>query len=1053
MLLSAGAFSATPVPSIETFEPESALAGEQVVVYGADFYGAAEEIAFYVGPVEAEVTHISPDKLEATLPGYLTSGRITVTFPGNISVSSSRVFQAGLPEPGTLTDYSFARPPDMFTSPYEPTYFGLDTRSDEGGSGGSQGVNLADLNRDGRPDIVVANYNRDALIVFENVHEQGDLAEESFSRTASYPTGDRPRNSAVGDLNGNGWLDVVVGSAMGSRISFFENTTTALGSEPELTPRGLVTLGGSMSEASEIQIADFDGDGLMDVIIGGREISVLRAKVWQEQLDPENYSLHQLGESVSSIAVSDLNGNGLPDIIAAPFQGSVQIYANESVPGAIDVQDPLTLAADNPVSVVAAEDLNGDGKPDVLRASGDRIYLFENTTTNGEIAFADPSILTASATEQIFEIGATDVSGDGVPDIWIATDDRGMMFAQNSGGEGEFGKRFDELVSSEVFVGYSGTAMGGPAFGDLSGDGRQDLVTDGSFSEILVAQNVVQPLELAFLRISPSSRTATLPWRPTAAFSVRGFYTDGSGKDFTAMADWSVSDPGLVQGEGMEMVARAVGDLTVTAAYEGLEATADLSIGTVSDGNAPGYPDIHFAPIFDPHRGAVLSVSHQCGGEVLVGGEFLEVNGAPVTHLARILPDASLDTAFVSNVGEIDGFVRKIIVLPDDRIYIVGDFTQVGSHASRGIARLHPDGTFDSSFTSSITGGITRTAHLYPGEKVLVGQLGSLLRLKSDGSQDAEFGSVSLSSDVRALGVDGDGRILVGGGFSGLRRLNPNGSADATFDSSGITSAVNDLVIQSNGRIVCAGSAEGESVIRLNEDGTVDDTFDQSTHPFGWVVEAVEVDANDHILVSHVLGVRRLRPDGSLDEAFGADLEPDFAIQDMVVHQDDLWVAGGWSVVDGASTMGIARIHLDATDFGSWLPRYFSYQELVEEELDQDTVVLPGQRELLYSYAFQQDPRTASTSPFELSSGAGEMRLSVNPAADDATIRLLFSESLQLGSWTEFAEKSSFASGWSVTDPRFTLTEDEDGSIVIQPSSVEARSVFLKGTATLDSGD
>lgn len=243
-------------------------------------------------------------------------------------------------------------------------------------------------------------------------------------------------------------------------------------------------------------------------------------------------------------------------------------------------------------------------------------------------------------------------------------------------------------------------------------------------------------------------------------------------------------------------------------------------------------------------------------------------------------------------------------------------------------------------------------------------------------------------------------------------------------------------------------------MIRLNEDGTLDETFDQSTHPSWGVTDAVALDAQERILVEYRFTVRRLAPDGTLDEVFGTELNPDFGIEDMVVRNGDLWIAGGNSSANRIATRGIARIHLDATDFGTWRARYFSYGDLHERDLNWDTVVMPGQRELLYYYAFNQNPRTGSVSPFDLSAnGEARIGLLINPDTFDATIRLLYSADLQTGSWTEFARKTGSSTDWTVHDSRFSLSATDDGTVVVNATAVDADALFLKVTATLDSVD
>lgn len=1047
--LIAGALGAT-IPVIESVVPDSAMPGDILVVHGENFPGAAGEISLYVGPVEAEVTFASSERLEARLPSYLSNGKILATFPDKTSAVSEQIFHALLEEPGTLTSRSFAPNRGMFPPTDEKKPFDLPIPDSSGAPGPSQGVMMADLNRDGRPDLVAGNWNHSELIVFENVHEEGDLLPESFARVGSYSFDGRPQGTATGDLNGDGWLDLVMLAGWGDEgVNLFENTTTVT-SSLGLTLRGLRRIESSLPETSTVFITDFDGDGMMDVFVGGGTLKVLRATTQADQIDPANYTVHSLAMPARMAALADFDGDGRPDIVGAPYNGSLYFLQNTSTAGGPAVAPPVALNTNGlPISAVSAGDLDGDGRPDVIAGYGSRIFLFENTSSEEGISFAEPiSMQVSTSSMQLLNVGATDVSGDGEADLWIADRYNGMMLGQNLG-EGPLSGRFAGFVTVGVPAGDAATGSHGrPIFGDLNGDGKQDLVTDGSYNQITVAQNFIQPLTLERIFVSPYRRVATLPWRRGIFFRAYGVYTDGSNIDLSGEVDWEVSDPALVLGKGGRMVALAPGDLTITATSGEMESTGNISIEMIPEGTEAGYPDVRFAPIFNDFGGVVWSVAHQSDSAVLAGGEFQQVEGMPAQNFARIRPDGSPDADFLANVGEIDGTVRKVLVLPDDRIYIAGSFTVVGSHESPKVARLHPNGMVDTSFQSGIASGSLQTAALQPDGKLLLGFYSGIERLLIDGSIDPSFNPISVG-EVRALAVDDQGRILVGGSsLDALRRLFPSGSQDTSFDSSVITNVVNDVVIQSDGKIVCAGSKSGEFVVRLNEDGTADETFDQSTHPFWGVVEAVAVDARDQILVGHSFRPRRLLRDGSLDEDFDQDVSPDFAIQDMVVTAEgDLWIAGGRSAINGVGTMGIARIPLGGTDFSSWIGRHFSYPELHASELTWVTGSGPADRELLYYYAFEQEPANYPVSPFLPWPGEGSsMVLHVNPSAGDLLIELFHCEDLRAGAWIKFAARSSLGS-WTELDPRFAVSEDEAGDVLIGTLAAESRTLFFRATA------
>ncbi len=129
-------------------------------------------------------------------------------------------------------------------------------------------------------------------------------------------------------------------------------------------------------------------------------------------------------------------------------------------------------------------------------------------------------------------------------------------------------------------------------------------------------------------------------------------------------------------------------------------------------------------PAFTPDPALTAQVycsAVQADGRILVGGSFGPKNGYWLDGLTRLMPDGSIDTAFrdlhrplpVVNVPTklpfLDGAVRSIAIQADGRILIAGDFTTIRNPVEggpriirRGLARLYPDGSFDSTFDAKI---------------------------------------------------------------------------------------------------------------------------------------------------------------------------------------------------------------------------------------------------------------------------------------------------------------------------------------------------------------
>ena len=108
-----------------------------------------------------------------------------------------------------------------------------------------------------------------------------------------------------------------------------------------------------------------------------------------------------------------------------------------------------------------------------------------------------------------------------------------------------------------------------------------------------------------------------------------------------------------------------------------------------------------------------------------------------------------------------------------------------------------------------------------------------------------------------------NGKVLVGGGFTsmdninrrGMARLNVDGSLDTMFDpGAGVAGSVLAMALQADGKVIIAGdftsvnNVERHNIARLNDDGSLDPSFDVQTGP-NEVVYAVAVQSNGKVLI------------------------------------------------------------------------------------------------------------------------------------------------------------------------------------------------------------
>lgn len=365
-------------------------------------------------------------------------------------------------------------------------------------------------------------------------------------------------------------------------------------------------------------------------------------------------------------------------------------------------------------------------------------------------------------------------------------------------------------------------------------------------------------------------------------------------------------------------------NLVPTAQYN--PGTSYIAHGIIaSEELLPGGRDRAFFPEITGNN--VTTTAIQPDGKLVIGGGFTSVNGVACNHLARLQPDGSFDSSFAANLGVFWG-VQGILVQPDGRILIAGGDT--------GITRLLSDGSSDPSFTSPFSLTTITAIAQQPDGKILVGgdfitvgveTRNRLARLNTDGTLDPTFDPGAGANDwVECLAVQPDGRILVGGSFTsfggqsrtGITRLNPNGTLDPDFDAgSGVAGgyfpAVLSLAIQPDGRILIGGEFTGYNgqsrirVARLESNGSLDPSFNPAGGPDDYVY-TLAPQTDGKVLIggyfSTVNGqnspsLARLNANGTFDLSFYVSWGPTNGVLGITLLADGQVIAcGNSSIVD-----------------------------------------------------------------------------------------------------------------------------------------------------------
>ncbi|WP_298151231.1 hypothetical protein, partial [Flavobacterium sp.] len=433
--------------------------------------------------------------------------------------------------------------------------------------------------------------------------------------------------------------------------------------------------------------------------------------------------------------------------------------------------------------------------------------------------------------------------------------------------------------------------------------------------------------------------------------------------------------------------------------------------------NADGTIDTTFNVGGAGASGNVYAIAIQTDGKILVGGDFTTYNSVTANRIirlntdgskdstftgaalsgvraitiqpsdskilmgyidgsnngiSRLNTDGSVDSTFSSGTGTITGGF-SIAVQSDGKIILGEGSSSTSSTGTKRIYRLNTNGSVDTNYTSGVGTGHHTSIVIQPDGKIIFGgtlALGTsattrytLTRLNADFTFDNTFNvggsgvnSNTTLSNVNALLLRSDGKILIGGAFTfyngkGVNRiaqLNSDGSLDSTFNAgtginlSNLAAVVSASAIQSDGKIIVGGSFRNYNstlvnyLARINADGSLDTTFNSggsgiNNTMINTTITAIAIQGDGKIVIggnnftsyngTTVGNLARLNTNGTLDTAFNTGGAGSTGAVGSIAIQSDgkILIGGALANYNGTSVNRIIRLLSNGTQDNTFM--------------------------------------------------------------------------------------------------------------------------------------
>jgi hypothetical protein len=382
-------------------------------------------------------------------------------------------------EPAKLSPLHLEKENTSF-APLDAPLFGLFPPVDYlSGGDAAWAVAVADLNGDGKPDLVFTNADSGSVgILLGN----GDGTFQPATTLATLGA----VGLVVADVNGDGRPDIIVATGGGEANG--DGAAAILLGNGDGTFQPPVYCDAGADYAYDIAVGDFNGDGKPDLVltdcspITGSDCGLFSILLGNgDGTFKPAVTYNSGGVGAWSVAVGDLNGDGKADLVIGNLCANASCPKNAGVVAVLlgtgdgTFQPPVPYSSGGGTLFVAVADVNLDGKPDIVVTNSNGEAAVGVLLGNGDGTF-QPVTTYGVKDEFVSGLAVADVNGDGKPDVVFADCLHGRYVCGDNSSVSVLLGNGNGTFQPALTFSSGGWNSSGVAVADLNGDGRADVL-------------------------------------------------------------------------------------------------------------------------------------------------------------------------------------------------------------------------------------------------------------------------------------------------------------------------------------------------------------------------------------------------------------------------------------------------------------------------------------------------------------------------------------------------------------------------------------------------